>query len=229
VTRRRTRAVAPAASCEVAAPGRRAPSDPVPGQPARIVGILLAAGRSERFGRDKLAVPLPSGPDAGVPVGVAALRRLCAALDDVVAVVRPGDAQTAASMARAGARVVVAERARDGMGASIAAGVAAAGEEADGYLVALADMPWIAPATIRAVAGALRQGASIAAPCHRGRRGHPVGFSASHRDALLALTGDHGARAILAAHPIVALDVDDPGILRDVDTSADLAAPLTGP
>lgn len=189
----------------------------------RIVGVLLAAGRGERFGGDKLAMSLAAGPHAGAAVGVAACRNLRAAVDDVVAVVRPGDAALAAAMAGEGARVVVAERAGEGMGASLAAGVAAAGD-ADGYVVALADMPWIAPATIRAIAEALRGGASIAAPAFGGRRGHPVGFAAAHRDALAALAGDAGARAILAAHAasVRTVEVDDAGILRDVDVPDDL-------
>ena len=189
----------------------------------RIVGVLLAAGRGERFGGAKLVAPLPAGPHAGAAVGVAACRNLRAALDDVIVVVRPGDASLAAAMAAEGARVVVAARADEGMGASLAAGVAAAGA-AGGYVVALADMPWIAPATIRAIAEALRGGASIAAPACGGRRGHPVGFAAEHRDALVALAGDAGARSIVAAHAasVRTVDVDDPGIVRDVDLPADL-------
>ena len=192
--------------------------------PPRIVGVLLAAGRGTRFGGGKLAALLTAGPQAGVPVGVASCRRLCAALEAVVAVVPPGDAAIAAALGREGAQVVIAERADDGMGASLAAGIVGAAE-ADGYVVALADMPWVATETIRAVADALRRGASLVAPRYRGRRGHPVGFGAAHRDALAALAGDEGARSILDAHPssLRFVDVDDPGILRDVDVPADLA------
>jgi len=190
---------------------------------ARIVGVLLAAGRGERFGGAKLAAALPAGPHAGDLVGVAACRTLRTAVDEVVAVVRPGDPALAASFVREGARIVTAARADDGMGASLAAGVAAAGA-ADGYVVALADMPWITPATIRAVVAALRGGASIAAPRYLGRRGHPVGFGAAHRDALTALSGDQGARAIVDAHAdlLRLVDVDDAGTLADVNVPADL-------
>jgi molybdenum cofactor cytidylyltransferase len=189
----------------------------------RIVGVLLAAGRGERFGGGKLVAPLRAGPNAGAAVGVAACRSLRAAVDEVVAVVRPGDRSVAASLSREGARVVVAPRADDGMGASLAAGIAAAGG-ADGFIVALADMPWVAPATIRLVVEALRGGASIAAPRYQGKRGHPVGFGAAHRAELVALTGDHGARAIVDAHTEVLqlVDVDDVGTLADVDVPADL-------
>jgi molybdenum cofactor cytidylyltransferase len=184
-----------------------------------VAAILLAAGRAQRFGSAKLLVPI-----AGIPLGVVAYRNLRAAIDDVLVVVRPDDAMLARRYAEEGARVVVAERADEGMGASLAAGIAAV-EPTAGVVVALADMPWIAPATIRSIAGAIESGASIAAPVHNGERGHPVGFASFHRAALLALRGDEGARAILAAHrdALTLLDVEDPGVLRDVDTTADLA------
>jgi molybdenum cofactor cytidylyltransferase len=187
-----------------------------------IVGVLLAAGGGARFGGNKLAAPLPAGPWAGLAVAIAACRNLRSAVD-VVAVVRADDEALATSLAREGARIVVARRAAEGMGASLAAGVAAAGD-AEGYVVALADMPWVAPATIRVVADALAGGASIVAPRFRGRRGHPVGFAAAHRDALVALGGDEGARSLLAAHAgaLRFVDVDDPGVLRDVDVPEDL-------
>ncbi|WP_205189845.1 NTP transferase domain-containing protein, partial [Burkholderia sp. LMG 13014] len=83
--------------------------------------------------------------------------------------------------------------------------------------------PWIAASTYETVTRALdADGASIVAPAHRGVRGHPVGFSAHHFDALAALDGDTGARALFASAPVKLLDVDDPGIVRDVDTPADL-------
>jgi molybdenum cofactor cytidylyltransferase len=189
----------------------------------RIVGVLLAAGRGERFGGGKLVALLPAGPNAGVAVGVAACRSLRAAVDEVIAVVRPGDPSLAASLSREGARVVVAPRADEGMGASLAAGIAAA-EGADGFVVALGDMPWVAPATIRAVVQALRSGASIAAPRYHGRRGHPVGFAAAHRAELVALAGDQRARTIVEANAslVTFVDVDDTGVLADVDVPGDL-------
>jgi molybdenum cofactor cytidylyltransferase len=109
------------------------------------------------------------------------------------------------------------------MGASLACGVAAAGD-ADAFVIALADMPWIRPATIGAVVEALAGGADIAAPVQRGERGHPVGFAGRHRDALAALSGDEGARAVVARNRsgLVLVPVDDPGALRDVDERAGL-------
>ena len=86
-------------------------------------------------------------------------------------------------------------------------------------------MPWIGHETIVKVADSLRAGANIAAPAVSGQRGHPVGFSHRHRAALAALTGDAGARGILQrnAGGLTIVDVDDPGILADVDRPDDLA------
>lgn len=189
-------------------------------------GLLLAAGRSTRFGDDKLRAPLPDGPYRGLPLAIGALRAMRKALTEVYVVMRPNAVELQAQFEREHARVVIATHAARGMGSSLAAGVAAipAGRA---IVVALADMPWIDPSTIARVAQALRDGASIAAPRYRGERGHPVGFSPAHREALLVLAGDEGAHEILAAHrdALVLLDVEDPGVLRDVDRPADLLQP----
>ena len=189
-----------------------------------VTGILLAAGRGERFGGDKLLAGL-GGDLPGESVGVRACRNLLAAIPNVVAVVRPGDARLAAALAAAGARVVACANAADGMGASLACGVRAA-RDARGWVIALADMPWLRAETIAEVAAAIDRGATIAAPFFGGRRGHPVGFAQACGPALAALAADDGARAVVAAHrdAMVRLDVDDPGVLRDVDTPEDLVA-----
>ncbi|MCC6198158.1 MAG: nucleotidyltransferase family protein [Burkholderiales bacterium] len=192
----------------------------------RIAGILLAAGSGVRFGGGKLMAPLPAaahGVSAGTPIGAAAAMHMMAALNDVIAVVRPRDPALSQALEATGARVVVCESASEGMGASLACAVGAA-TDADGWIVALGDMPWIAPPTIAAVADAIKGGAEIAAPAYRGQRGHPVGFARAYGRALCALTGDEGARTIVAARRWVlqTIEVDDPGCVRDVDLPADL-------
>jgi molybdenum cofactor cytidylyltransferase len=117
------------------------------------------------------------------------------------------------------------------MGASLACAARAAAHlspPADGYVVALGDMPFVRPSTIAAVRDALAGGAALAAPYWRSRRGHPVGISAQFHEDLLALRGDEGAKALLAANAqrIVKIPVGDPGVIRDIDTPADLAPPL---
>jgi len=192
---------------------------PVAPSRGRVVGILLAAGSASRFGSDKLLHRLANG----VPIAVAAARNLRAAIEPAVAVVRPGSPALERALAECGLEVAICPDAAAGMGHSLAHGVRATADAA-GWVVALADMPFVAPETVRRVADALAAGAPIAAPCYRGERGHPVGFAARYRAELEQLTGDAGARELLRRDRALVrlIDLDDPGVLRDVDTRADL-------
>lgn len=110
-----------------------------------------------------------------------------------------------------------------GMGHSVAAGVAAT-SDAGGWLVLPADLPAIRPTTLQAVAAALNDQAVVPVwltPVGKKIAGHPVGFPASSREALRGLTGDVGARQVLATLPRVEVAVDDPGIVTDIDTVED--------
>lgn len=188
----------------------------------RPTGILLAGGQGHRFrasgGGDKLLHHLSDGR----PVAVAALAYLQAACAEVVAVLRPGQEEAASMLWDAGARIVISEDCAQGMGHTLAAGVNASAK-ADGWLLALADMPFIRPATVHSVANALNEGASIAAPMFDGKRGHPVGFSASWREQLSVLNGERGARELLQRHAdcIQLIECGDAGIHADIDVLQD--------
>jgi len=186
---------------------------------AKLCGILLAAGASTRFGTDKLMHPLAGG----TTVAAAALANLRSALPHVIAVVRPGATALENLLSAAGATVILCADADEGMGASLASAVRAT-SHVDGWVIALADMPFIRPPTIAKIAASLAAGAAIAAPAWRGERGHPVGLSARFRPQLEALHGDEGARALLKKNAglIELIEVDDPGVRRDIDTPADL-------
>jgi molybdenum cofactor cytidylyltransferase len=186
---------------------------------APVVGILLAAGSATRFGGAKLLAPLQDR----TPVGVRALANLVGAVDTVVAIVRPDDSVLAKLLGGQGARVSACPCADEGMGTSLAWGVRAS-PLAGAWIIALADMPWIAPQTVARVADALRAGAAIAVPRSDGARGHPVGIAASFFGELVALSGDEGAKHLLRTHAASLrwIDVDDRGILRDIDTPGDL-------
>ena len=186
-----------------------------------IAAVLLAAGAGSRFGGDKLLHPL----EDGVAIAARAARNLLAVTPDVVAVVRWGDFPLYEMLEQEGCQVTMFQGASRGMGASLAHGVREA-RGADGWVIALADMPRIAPDTVRAVVAALEGGALIAAPAHKGERGHPVGFSAALRNELLALDGDQGARAVLERHreAIRLVERNDEGIFYDVDRKSDLKA-----
>jgi len=109
-----------------------------------------------------------------------------------------------------------------GMGYSIANGVAASAD-AGGWLVLPADMPTVQASSLLAVAAKLPQHIVVYAQ-HRGRRGHPVGFSPELYSELVQLSGDEGARRLVARYPSHGVELDDPGVLADVDTNDDLAA-----
>ena len=184
-----------------------------------MIAILLAGGAATRFGGGKLLHPL----EDGVAIAAHAARNLRAAGLDVVAVVRLGDFPLAEMLEQEGCHVTQCGDSARGMAHSLAHGVDTA-REAGGWIVALADMPRVSPSTIRSIAEAVMEGAMIAAPVHRGERGHPVGFARTLRDELLALSGDGGARAVLERHrdAIRTIEVDDPGVLLDIDAKADL-------
>lgn len=185
----------------------------------RVVGILLAAGTGRRFGSHKLLAPLADG----TPLAIAAARRLIAVLPESLAVVRPGDAKLTALLKGQGLGIVECLQADQGMGHSLAAGIAAT-RDADAWLIMLADMPYIQDTTIRRLVVLLDSGVELIAPFYKGQRGHPVGFAAMFGSELLALHGDAGAREILSRHAasLKSLEVDDAGILADVDTPADV-------
>lgn len=189
-----------------------------PADPAALCGILLAAGHSRRFGSNKLLHPL----DDGTPMALASARRLRAMVPQVLVVLQASQSALQALCRAEGLPCLCVDN--DGMGDSLAAAVRASAGAA-GWLVALADMPFIQPASYRTVHEALCQGAPLAAPVWQGQRGHPVGFSAALYPELAALQGDEGARQVLQRHrsALRLLDVPDPGVLRDVDTPADLA------
>ncbi len=188
---------------------------------AVITGILLAAGSSSRFGGNKLLHALADD----TPIVIEACRNVSRVLSEVVAVVADEDGDLARLLAAEGVRVIPCDRAALGMGASIACGVAASAD-ADGWVITLGDMPFIRETSIRLVVDALTNGALLAAPEYRGKRGHPVGFGGHFRDDLLDLHGDVGARRLLETHTnnVMSIAVEDPGVLIDVDTPADMGS-----
>jgi molybdenum cofactor cytidylyltransferase len=186
-----------------------------------IQGILLAAGVGKRFGSHKLLHPLPGGE----LIGVASARNLINVLPNTLAVLRQGDDQLAEIFESLGLRIVENAKADLGMGSSLAKGIEAS-TQAPGWIVALSDMPWIAPQTIFALVRRLEQGASVCAPVYQGRRGHPVGFGQQWRHQLMALRDDRGARDLLKANPneLVVIPTEDRGVVLDIDNQSELNA-----
>jgi molybdenum cofactor cytidylyltransferase len=180
-----------------------------------IVGILLAAGQSTRFGSNKLLHKL----DDGTPMVLACARHLHNVLPRTIAVVEDAGNDVASLLEQDGVTVIENPRASEGMGGSIACGVAS-NPDASGWIIALGDMPWIPEAMIQAVVTGLEQGSGIIAPVCNKRRGHPVGFSARHAQALMQLQNDEGAHSIIQANSdsLELIETTERGVITDIDT-----------
>lgn len=189
-----------------------------------MVGILLAAGFSRRFGSaDKLLQRLPNGR----PIALASAENLIKAIPSSIAVLRQDNTDLAKLLVNAGLDVIFCGEHDQEMADSLATAIrysANLESASDGVVIALADMPYIQPATINRVATQLSAGASIVIPTYQGQRGHPVGFSMKFRSELESLKGDEGARSIIKRHSdeVCFCDSDDAGILVDIDTPEDL-------
>jgi len=180
--------------------------------------LVLAAGAGSRYrgAQHKLEEPLGAATVLGTTLRHATQTQLPV----LVVTTAARAALVGRQFAKRDILVVSDADAARGIGASIAAGVAER-SGASGWLVLPGDMPLVTPASMLAVATAMAQ-YPVACAQHRGRRGHPVGFSAELYSELVRLTGDDGARRVIARYPAHGVELDDPGVLLDVDTVADL-------
>lgn len=186
--------------------------------------VVLAAGRGSRFlsQQHKLVQPLGTATVMGQTILHAIESRL-----PVVVVTTNALATEALRWVARRDLVLLPEVGSApgeplGMGYSIAAGVMAR-PHAPGWLLLPADMPAVLASSLQAVATALEQ-QPVAFAQHHGRRGHPVAFAAELFSELSLLTGDDGARRVIARYPSIGVELDDPGVLQDVDTLAGLEA-----
>ena len=193
-------------------------------------GLILAAGRGNRYGSDKRRAIL-EGSDRTM------LERTLAVWQQATAgrlrVVLRGEEETGERAFAASLRqrfphlaMTFATRCRNGMGASLAAGIRDCNDW-DYVLIGLGDMPYLQPSTLRWLLAVLRREIKavgpdcIVRPVYQGRPGHPVGFGRGHFAALSRLDGDVGARAIIETAPgVIDLPCADPGTQQDVDTPA---------
>ncbi len=195
---------------------------PSHGSASRPVVLLLAAGRSSRFGSDKRRATVAEGTQL-LQLSVVCYRQT--GLDLVLCLsARSGDDELESRFSVPGVRVLRCDAAEQGMGGTLAQGVQAC-PPAPGIFVALGDMPLVREDTLRALEEAFATD-RIVVPYCRGRRGHPVLFGRDYYDALATLGGDRGASSLLAEKPgaCTAIEVRDPGIFTDVDRSEDLVA-----
>lgn len=189
-----------------------------------ITGILLAAGKSTRFGSNKLLQQLP---EHHTPIAVQSARNLLEVLPNSVAVVREDDQQLKSLLSETGINLIENPHTNLGMSSSIGCGIESANQlfpNTKGWLLALADMPYIPAAIIKQVADAVLHGTLIAAPEYKNQRGHPVGFSCQLRGELLTLTGDVGARLLIDkySNQLYTFKTNEEVVLRDIDIPLDL-------
>jgi len=189
-----------------------------------VAALILAAGRSERMGGVNKLVATIGGKPLVRFVAEAALASRAAP----VTVVTGHDA-AAVGAALTGLDVALVHNPHyaQGLSTSLAAGIAALPEDADGAIVLLGDMPRIDAATIDRLIAALNpeQGIHIVVPTCGGERGNPVVWSAAYFDRLTTVTGDAGGRRLIAANgPAVAQVECGPAVAVDVDTPEALAA-----
>ena len=194
---------------------------------ASLAAVVLAAGESTRMGTPKQLLELGGRPmlqhvvDAAVGAGLAPVI--------VVLGHEAGRVEAALELARS-ARAVVNPEYRSGQASSLRAGLDSLGDEVDAAVILLGDQPDVTPEIIARVVESWRaSGLPIARACSGGAPGHPVVVDRSEWPAWRRLTGDEGARRLIARHPERAVDVDlaheRPS---DIDTPADFARLLSG-
>jgi molybdenum cofactor cytidylyltransferase len=182
--------------------------------------VVPAAGPGKRFGGP--ANKLEQAFEGDTLLGATLRHAIETQLPLVLVTTAPLAALAARYLAARDIVVLSAGEAARGMGAAIAAGVNERSDAA-GWLVLPADMPLVRPGSILAVAEALGHHA-VAYAQHRGQRGYPVGFAAELFSEIIQLSGDDAARRLMWRYAAQGVDLDDRGVLLDVDTPADLQA-----
>ncbi|HEY8786666.1 MAG TPA: nucleotidyltransferase family protein [Candidatus Limnocylindria bacterium] len=188
----------------------------------RAVAVVTAAGSAERFGGKKLLTPIDGEPlldhtiDALLEGGAAEV---------IVVVGKDGRAELERdvnAMLDPRVRAVENPDPSRGMFSSIQEGVAQA--QGDAILVMPGDMPFVSSQTVRAVIAAYEQKPAIVSPRYRGKRGHPVALPMSLRDEIREAKPGSTLHDVIHGHTDMRIDVDveDAGVIRDVDRPEDL-------
>ena len=184
----------------------------------KLAGLVLAGGSAKRFGSNKLQARC----NGNRRVGIESVRKLASILTPTV-VVCPPRSDTAIFFKKAGFTTVEAAYARLGMGYSLRAGVCAT-RDAAGWVVALADMPFIDVISLKKVVALLSCPERIVVPTFQGNYGHPVGFGKFFEQELKSICDDKGAKSVIERYPelVKQVNVNDKGVITDVDTIQDL-------
>jgi molybdenum cofactor cytidylyltransferase len=186
-----------------------------------VLGVVLAAGGSTRMGRPKQLAELDGRPLLAHVLAAADQ----APVDRVVVALGGAATEVLGRVALGRAEPLVVEGWAAGMGHVLASTLASAGDDWDAVVVLLGDQPLVSGGAVARVVEAWRSGAGpVVTATYGGRPGHPKLFDRRLRPDLLRLTGDTGARDLVAAHPgrVAQVEVGDLGSDADVDVEADL-------
>jgi molybdenum cofactor cytidylyltransferase len=188
----------------------------------KAAAIVLAAGRSSRMGpSNKLLEKFKRKPIVAHVTGVA----LESGADPVIVVTGFDATRVAAALSELQVTMVRNPAFEDGLSSSLRAGLSAVPPDSDGALILLGDMPAVEGSALGALLAAFTGRDAICVPLHRGRRGNPVLWGESYFAEMMALTGDVGAKQLIAQHEkrVAEVTVGSDSIFADVDTPADLA------
>ena len=191
-----------------------------------IAAIVLAAGRSTRFGSQKLLAPLGKFPLVRRTVE----QVLSAPVDDVVVVVGQEGEAVQRALSGLDVRCVMNADHAKGMSTSVRAGVDALRAGTSAVVIVLGDQPTVTPEIIEQLVAEHSRGARpITAPSYAGIRGNPVVFDASLFPELRAIEGDEGARSVITRDPARVTMVSFPVPMPpDIDTPDDYRSLLDG-
>jgi molybdenum cofactor cytidylyltransferase len=184
-----------------------------------IVAVIMAAGGSQRMGQTKQSMLID-----GQPMLARVVDTVVAGLRQVIVVLGSSADQIEPLLAGKPVTIVINPDWREGIASSLRAGLAQATPDVDAALFVPADMPRLKLDTIRVVIARFQDtGKAIVVPTYGGQRGNPALFARTLFPELLALRGDRGGRALFASHQadMEMIEVDDPGILIDIDTPDD--------
>jgi molybdenum cofactor cytidylyltransferase len=190
---------------------------------AQVGAVILAAGASTRMGRPKQLLPL-----GGTTLLARAIENVrSAGLAEVVLVLGASAEAIRRQLPKSlptGLKVVINQAYAQGMASSLREGLSALDPQCSAALIVLGDQPLVRPQTLQQImAGYHRSGAQIVIPTHQGKRGNPVLLGRAVFPEAMALQGDTGCRAIFTSYlgAILNVEVEDPGILLDIDNQDD--------
>jgi molybdenum cofactor cytidylyltransferase len=188
----------------------------------RIAGIVLAAGRSSRMGPcNKLLEPIGGEPMVRRVAAIA----LGSGAEPIVVVTGYEAASVGAALQGLGVTVILNLEYADGLSTSLRAGVSALPPGIDGALILLGDMPEVEASVLSALMASFTGESTICVPVRDGRRGNPVLWGSRHFPEMMELTGDFGAKPLMARHEaqLIEVEVATDSIFHDVDAPEDLA------